>query len=367
MRKIAVMLLLPLLLAGTAMGAVPSDLTKDIKTFCQAFQAVYENEYLTMVPEEFQGLLQMLLPANADINGHTWVRLKPEPVSYELGSNGMLDCYAELKVLETVLKNPSFSVNGLTHNIAVTAYNTNADKLSVDIGNYWNLFKLLADGLPQILKGFLVLGDGDLIALEREDPLDSTSDPVYVEVTGSTGFIRAIFAVAGEFVTNPNPNFAEYGLLPQYFSPEGDADSDGFSNECEFAYYGPGAPAGSNDKYVANALNPVVHPPTCDTGEGEGEGEGDGEGEGEPTYCQDTDRDQLCDEDEFGIGTAYDDPDSDDDGVFDGLEVTFGSDPLDPNDTVDLPGSHSTGIALLAIGLSLAGLALVIRKSGVKA
>ena len=61
-------------------------------------------------------------------------------------------------------------------------------------------------------------------------------------------------------------------------------------------------------------------------------------------------------------GTDPNDPDSDDDGVNDGLEVIFGSDPNNPADTVALSGVNYTGMVLLASALAVVGLALMLRR-----
>ena len=61
-------------------------------------------------------------------------------------------------------------------------------------------------------------------------------------------------------------------------------------------------------------------------------------------------------------GTDPNDPDSDDDGVNDGLEVLFGSDPNNPADTVSLPAVNYNGMVLLASSLAVVGIALVLRR-----
>lgn len=61
-------------------------------------------------------------------------------------------------------------------------------------------------------------------------------------------------------------------------------------------------------------------------------------------------------------GTDPNDPDTDDDGVNDGLEVLWGSDPNNPADTVLLPAVNYTGMVLLASALAVVGIALVLRR-----
>jgi hypothetical protein len=90
----------------------------------------------------------------------------------------------------------------------------------------------------------------------------------------------------------------------------------------------------------------------------------------------DADSDGLTDEDEAALGTdphnpdsdrdgltdglevhVYDtnprNPDSDGDGVADGMEVTFGYDPTDPGETPELPAISTVGIVALVAGLGL--------------
>ena len=77
-------------------------------------------------------------------------------------------------------------------------------------------------------------------------------------------------------------------------------------------------------------------------------------------YDPDTDGDHLSDGDE--VINHFTDPlerDTDGDGVNDGEEVTWGSDPLDPEDTVELPLS-GWGATVAALGL--AGIALLGRR-----
>ncbi len=73
--------------------------------------------------------------------------------------------------------------------------------------------------------------------------------------------------------------------------------------------------------------------------------------------CTDEDADGLCDDEELTV--YHTNPhllDTDDDGVSDGMEVTFGSDPLNPNDTPALPGLGFVGSMVLAALLVTASL-----------
>ena len=64
---------------------------------------------------------------------------------------------------------------------------------------------------------------------------------------------------------------------------------------------------------------------------------------------EDIDRDGVVDEGE----TDPNDPDTDGDGVDDGDEVTWGTDPLEPGDWPELPAASSLGLIVLAILTSL--------------
>jgi hypothetical protein len=55
-------------------------------------------------------------------------------------------------------------------------------------------------------------------------------------------------------------------------------------------------------------------------------------------------------------------PSEDDDGVNDGLEVTFGTDPNNPADTPALPATDYRGVAILGAFLVLAGVVIAFRK-----
>ncbi len=80
-------------------------------------------------------------------------------------------------------------------------------------------------------------------------------------------------------------------------------------------------------------------------------------------FFLDQDQDALLDayEDDTGVfvdgthtGTDPNDPDSDDDGVMDGIEVELGTDPNDPFDFPSLPGTTGYGLAILACSVLMA-------------
>lgn len=227
-------------------------------TFVAFFQAVHDNPILPMLGSEYQPLVDALDPVNADLNGASYVDSRGPDILFSLGANGLNDPYAELKLIEHFLKNPSAPpVNALTHDLVHAAWNQNEAQFALDIGpSYWTLFPVLLPGFTQILKGEMVIGDGDA----------DTSVPDYVSCTGSAGFIKAIMYLLADYVTNPNPDLNLYGRMPQYFAKAGDADGDGTNNACEYEIYGP--PAGSYALYETNALSPSIEPPpgACVTG-----------------------------------------------------------------------------------------------------
>lgn len=82
-----------------------------------------------------------------------------------------------------------------------------------------------------------------------------------------------------------------------------------------------------------------------------------------PQGPPDTDQDLLTDDDEINIhGTDPFDPDTDGDGVRDGIEIFFGTDPLDDLDFPLLP-LHTATLLAVVIALYTAG-ALTLRRRG---
>lgn len=229
-----------------------------VNTFCDAQQAILDNSLLGMLPSEFTGLLTLFTPGTGedDLNGTSWVDMEPD-LNFSLGGNGLMDCEYELKLIENVLKDTSFSLpNGLTHDRVHNALNNNDAQFALDVGGYWALISStpvsMANGLVQILLSHMIVGDGDATF---SDPKPG-SDPVeyqYVEATGSGGLMKAIMFLLGDVVTNPTINLNNYDRLPEYFAKTGDADGDGATNKCEWSVYGAAS-------YVANALNPSVRP-----------------------------------------------------------------------------------------------------------
>lgn len=259
MKKSLYMLGIATVMACAAPMAVRADQPADFTqsdTFVAFFQAVHDNPILPMLGSEYQPLVDALLPSTADLNGSSFVDSRGSGTLFSLGANGLNDPYAELKLIEHFLKYPAAApVNGITHDIVHGAWNQNDAQFALDIGpGYWPLFPVLLPGFTQMLKGEMIIGDGDA----------DTSIPDYVTCTGSAGFIKAIMYLLADYVANSNPNLALYGRMPTYFAKAGDADGDGTTNACEYQAYGP--PLGSYATYEANALNPAVEPPPCVSG-----------------------------------------------------------------------------------------------------
>lgn len=109
-------------------------------------------------------------------------------------------------------------------------------------------------------------------------------------------------------------------IMPFVFAQEQDSDDDGITDENEIKIYHTNPynedtdKDGYNDKLeIDNWYSPLVA--------------------GKKLKEVDTDKDDLDDEFELKLNTGINDPDSDDDGYWDGLEVAHGYNPLDPNPT----------------------------------
>jgi hypothetical protein len=241
-----------------------------VNNFCDCFQAILDNSLLSFLPAEFSALLLNLTPGNGDVNGHSYVDMRPDPIAFSLQGNTMLDCDIELRLVGDVLGDTAFSLpNGLTYAVVKAAWDQNDAGFSADVGSppsphtYWPLLSGLANGLPQILKGFMILGDGNATFSSPEgDPpsykyVETNVDPTYGGA--SAGFVQAVLGLLpASYVNNPYIDLANYGRLPQYFAKYGDADGDGVTNYCEFLVYSPNNT--NPNLYAANALNPNVKP-----------------------------------------------------------------------------------------------------------
>jgi hypothetical protein len=119
---------------------------------------------------------------------------------------------------------------------------------------------------------------------------------------------------------------------------DADSDGDGLTDEAETDDHGtdPLNPDSDGDGVddgdeVAAGRDPLTVDGDDDDAEDGGGDEGDGDGGG--AADSDRDGDGLLDVDETDVyGTDPDVFDTDGDGVGDGEEVFFGTDPLDPND-----------------------------------
>ena len=288
-----------------------------------------------------------------DMNGPV-VDDKPTP-------NGMLDGEFELGLLAELVNNTGAydhleALGGVDQAEVADAFEFNyytlmspgAVSLLAALESMWGLLRgLITDGVPEndpgpwevggapllelfpdvlaIMAGFATIGD--------DDSMDATL--MVAELLAFCDLWKGEKAC----LINDIPMFpAAYHSFPDHLGPDGDADNDGARNLQEyiafaFAKDGPG--------YVAAALDPNILP---------------------PAYV-DTDGDGLSNEDEINIyGTDPADPDSDDDGVSDGDEVTFGTDPLDGEDTPELPAtSHAGAIVLLGMFIALGSIMLGLR------
>ena len=226
-----------------------------VNSFCDAQQAIMDNSLLASLPPEFAWLTVFLAPGTGDLNGTSYIIL--DPTTFSLNGNGLLDCSIELKLIEQVLKDTAFSVNGLTHANVLAAMNHNCDQFNIDLGaTYWSLAPVLLNGLPQVLLGHALIGDGTLV---KSEPVATPIGFNRFDINGSGAFIEGVLIalVGAGVVPAPIPprtiDMHNYTRMPQYFSKDGDADGDGVTNLCEYRVYGAA-------NYVANALNPAVTP-----------------------------------------------------------------------------------------------------------
>lgn len=218
--------------------------------FCNSFSNLLTNQFIALVPPEFQALIQLLEPPEADINGNSTIDLSSETV-IDIHGNGLRDCDSELALISEVLADPTFNLSasgGVTHDIVYNAWTQNAATLSSCIGTYWSLAVALLPGFQEMLLGYLTIGDGSF----TEDPED------VFHVSGSGAFVQGLLEILAEnnFLQDPNLKGIEnYTRLPQYFAPNGDADGDGFTNAVEYIAFGYDAVL-----YVDVALDPNRNP-----------------------------------------------------------------------------------------------------------
>jgi len=244
---------------------VPQPLPTGSETFCGYFQSVYTNPILGMLGPEYAQFTALLLPQNADINGASYVIQKnPYPdgdLAFALGTNQMLDCYFELKLIEVVAKNTSYNNGTVTYAQVAAAWAKSDQQFYLDVGSvYWPLLGGLVGGLKQILLGEMTVGDGDAVFSDFHEG-DGYNR---IDCTGSAGFIKAIMFLLGDNITNFAIDLADYGIMPDVFGKDGDADGDGCTNWEEYVWVKGNNPSDTNDqlapKYAAAALDPLLKP-----------------------------------------------------------------------------------------------------------
>lgn len=215
--------------------------------FCQAFHDLIDTPVVRTLPEEFSGLVLLLTPPQADVNGNSNVDLGANPVVIDVRGNGMTDCDAELGLLAAVLADQGLDLSnrgGISHLVLYNAWEANRATLQQCFGVYWDLFPALLPGLQEILIGYVTIGDGSL-SIPDEDRL---------VVSGSGGFVAALLEILDRMGGLEDPSLKgleNYARLPHYLAPDGDADADGYVNQEEYLLC-PFSP----EQYVASALDP---------------------------------------------------------------------------------------------------------------
>ncbi len=224
--------------------------------FCGALDTIYCSlEPLMRLVPEIADFANLVRCDQADINGP----VNPE-AEIPVSGNGMLDAY-ELAVIAMVLNDTGFNLNGLTHQMALDAFQNNYTAIRSLLVNaltsqgYLGLVNAMApylvSGLSYTLAGYTLIGDADTMSA----------------ITQLVGLLAQIG------ITPPDPSI--FQTLPAWFAPDQDADRDGCTNREEYVLY---AALGA-EVYATNAWNSGIHPAGC-TGATEGEVEGGVEGEG---------------------------------------------------------------------------------------
>ncbi len=180
-------------------------------------------------------------PAECDINGG---QISIEPIV--ISGNGMLDSL-EFALITECYNNIAidFTANGgVSHQIAVDAFNHNMQRMIYDCGGEGSIVNTIFYGLPQMLAGYMTLGNPE-----------STMIPTVISIAAQA--IDPSFNIHVNIIIPLN-----YQLLPQYFSPDGDADGDGWTNKQEYEYFVRSNMSYEEKKqtYINSALNPDVYP-----------------------------------------------------------------------------------------------------------
>ncbi len=180
-------------------------------------------------------------PEECDLNGG---QISIEPIV--ISGNGMLDSL-EFSLITECYKNSAIdftSRGGVSHQIAVNAFNQNMERMIYDCGGEDGVVYTIFYGLPQMLAGYMTLGNSE-----------STMIPTVISIAAQA--IDPSFNIHVNIIT---PIY--YQLLPQYFGPNGDADGDGWTNKQEYEYF-VRANMNYDEKkqaYINSALNPEVYP-----------------------------------------------------------------------------------------------------------
>ncbi|MBP8128931.1 MAG: hypothetical protein KA184_05070 [Candidatus Hydrogenedentes bacterium] len=210
-------------------------------------------EHLDVVTAPYQELLAgfSFKPELCDANGGFH---GVDPL--QIDGNGLLDSY-EFALIRECLRNSGIDLSawgGVTHAVVASAWQNNLARMREDLGGEDGLALSVFQGLDSILAAYTTLGDPISAAL-----------PVML--------IMAALSYNDFPLDLYVPNQAEYVLLPQYFSLDGDADGDGYTNAEEYGFF---VPIGGRDLYVLAALQPGMTPDfACDNSEGGTFEEGD--------------------------------------------------------------------------------------------
>jgi hypothetical protein len=240
------------------------------KNFCDALNRIVTNAVIqgSVDPQ----LLELLQPATADVNG----QIDYDPVNGDILNwvgNGMLDVSNELRLIERILKDTSYNLNGVTHNAVHAAWNANTTALQTQMGGtQFAQLEALVPGFVTIFLGLITLGDGGV-----------TMGGPTATFAGSMGVAALLYKFLHDTdpleFDQPQLNPSLYTSFPQ-LTAAGDADGDGCTNLQEYQASTPATcstPLNQTGVYTDVALNPSVAP--CSTG-------GEGEGEGQPNNLQ---------------------------------------------------------------------------------
>lgn len=203
-------------------------------------------KFLYMASQAYEHLLMefgvSFNPDYFDVNGPgEYLDLNSDPPV--IPGNAIPDLF-ELMLIGHVLSNPGFDLSaqgGVTYDVVKDAWDTNFEILQTALGGPEGLAAIILPGLDTLLAGLTTIGD-----------------------VNSNAIVLALgiaLAAVDEIPTNihlPTLMSPFKVHLPHWFALHGDADGDGWTNEQEFAYFGPDG----LDAYVAAALNPDIQPTT---------------------------------------------------------------------------------------------------------